>query len=540
MIIDRKRAVSISIFAAFALSLGALSARAEAPSVLTYQGRLQEAGALVTANRDVEIKLCQDAVGTGCVATGVNSVNVVNGLFRTTFTTNIGLPDLAAPGKNWFLELNVGPVGGGRTVLLPREQLTSSAFAVVAATANYLYAPNFGPGPLAVINNLPGAGVLFSVGGSTLTAANGNVGVGTNNPLALLHVVGTMPNQMIQLESSVAGGNPAMMVRSNNPAAGPASLILERQALGAADIQFNTTGANDWRFRVPSSSNSLNLFDQNLNPVMTWTKGHTIGFGTSSPQALILNYGNGKIGSLLDISDPNVARLNMHSSGGQEVALEHDGFGLNVVVAGNAAAVNNVVRFNIGPTASAFNNTPVLRLTNYAVQTSTTVNSQGSLSVQGAGAAFTMQVSTDNNGFAPNFVVDTTGKIGIGTSNPAELLEINGRSTGAHMAANQVTAPTIGTTCGGAAPAVTAGSTDMSGSFTFSTGGGGGNCSTTLTFNSPYSAAPKSVILTAGNAAAATFQVQIYISATNTTNFVMTNPINPAVGPLTYYYFVVQ
>ncbi|MBI5623892.1 MAG: tail fiber domain-containing protein [Elusimicrobia bacterium] len=106
--------------------LAAPSAWAGAPDLISYQGRLQENGALVTGPRDVEIRLC-DQVGT-CYSTGVQAVQVNYGIFRTTFTT-AALPPGALASGSWFIE-----VGVNGNYLSPREQLSSTPYALMASS----------------------------------------------------------------------------------------------------------------------------------------------------------------------------------------------------------------------------------------------------------------------------------------------------------------------------------------------------------------------------------------------------------------------
>src|SRR5258708_588993 len=79
-----------ALLGAAALScLLAPQARADAPALMTYQGRLKESGLPVTGNRAIDIvlyKTLAGACGGTCTDTGAQNVSVVNGLFRTTFT----------------------------------------------------------------------------------------------------------------------------------------------------------------------------------------------------------------------------------------------------------------------------------------------------------------------------------------------------------------------------------------------------------------------------------------------------------------------
>ena len=114
----------------------------------------------------------------------------------------------------------------------------------------------------------------------------------------------------------------------------------------------------------------------------------------------------------------------------------------------------------------------------------------------------------------------------------------------AHFESTQTTAPTIGmTTCAGS-PGVTSGSTDAAGSFTTGTLGTGGSCTITITFNKAYSIAPKSVLITPMNSAAADTSAsgpQPYVSSTTPTTFVVTFRTSVGTGSAyQFYYWVIE
>lgn len=119
------------------------------------------------------------------------------------------------------------------------------------------------------------------------------------------------------------------------------------------------------------------------------------------------------------------------------------------------------------------------------------------------------------------FVADSaTKKISItGSGSAFASLALNN----AHFSTSQTTAPTIGalTNCGTSPlSAVTAGSTDMAGSFSITTGSGGtaSSCGATITFSQAYSATPKSIIII-GKTDAASAARQIYVSSSAAATF---------------------
>ncbi|MCX2934657.1 hypothetical protein ORI20_30775 [Mycobacterium sp. CVI_P3] len=144
-----------------------------------------------------------------------------------------------------------------------------------------------------------------------------------------------------------------------------------------------------------------------------------------------------------------------------------------------------------------------------------------------------------NTSLANLFVADTTNMIitiaGSDTSYASLTL------TDAHFKSTQTTPPTIAapTNCGaGATAAVAAGSTDTAGSFTITTGtdGTSSTCDATITFQQPYGAAPKSIIIVGkGNGAAV--DREIYVTSEATTGFNITFNKSAAGADSTVYEF---
>lgn len=149
----------------------------------------------------------------------------------------------------------------------------------------------------------------------------------------------------------------------------------------------------------------------------------------------------------------------------------------------------------------------------------------------------------DNGGWQPLFTADTNAMniIVAGTTTSFATLTL----TNAHVASTQTTKPTISTpiNCGSTPSAqVTAGSTDSAGSFTITTGSGTPtNCDSVLTFNQPYGAAPKSIILTpALSIGGATVSTDARVSAADQNSFTAQIDSPAASSAYSYYYWVVQ
>jgi len=101
-------------------------------STFTYQGRFTDGGTAANGTYDMQFKLFDEA-GNQIGSTITNgAVTVVSGVF----TVQLDYGAASFPGANRFLELGVRLAGSGDpyTVLAPRQQLTSTPYALRSAT----------------------------------------------------------------------------------------------------------------------------------------------------------------------------------------------------------------------------------------------------------------------------------------------------------------------------------------------------------------------------------------------------------------------
>ncbi|MDD5627479.1 MAG: hypothetical protein PHU21_00325 [Elusimicrobia bacterium] len=122
------------------------------------------------------------------------------------------------------------------------------------------------------------------------------------------------------------------------------------------------------------------------------------------------------------------------------------------------------------------------------------------------------------------------------------FVTISGGGAGAHLRATQTTAPTVGTpsSCGySPSAAMAAGSTDMAGAITITSGGGAGvsTCATVVTFHRPYAAAPKAILITGSPEAA---YYGLGVSAKTNATFTVAMHDSPANLAYTVYYIVIE
>jgi hypothetical protein len=160
-----RRALCLWTLTALLIGVGAVRAQTTA---FTYQGKLTDGGSPADGTYDLQFQLF-DAVAAGNQIGSTLaqlSVPVTNG----AFTAQLDFGAAAFPGDDRFLEIGVRPGGSAAayTVLSPRTQITSTPYAVRAASA-------------ASVDGLSGG----------MLSAN-SVDIGTDTPHSLpLHVNGT-------------------------------------------------------------------------------------------------------------------------------------------------------------------------------------------------------------------------------------------------------------------------------------------------------------------------------------------------------------
>src|SRR5882672_1376830 len=126
---------SLAFVAAMLLILfGATSAFAQT-SGFTYQGRLTDGGTVANGNYDFQFALWDSLSGGAQIGSTqtLSNVSVSNGVF--TVTLDLGAPSF--PGEDRFLEISARSTGSGAfTLLRPRQQVTSTPYAVRSANAS--------------------------------------------------------------------------------------------------------------------------------------------------------------------------------------------------------------------------------------------------------------------------------------------------------------------------------------------------------------------------------------------------------------------
>jgi hypothetical protein len=271
----------------------AVSARAQS-SAFTYHGRLNNNGTPVTGAYDMQFSV-YDADAAGQLVAGpvsLNALGVANGLFQARIDFGAGV--FTGPAR--WLEIQVRPAGNGNyETLSPRQELTSSPYAIraqtagtaadvsngsvvkslnslrddvaLAAGANVTIAPN---GNTLTISSTGPGGTVWSLNGANAFYNAGNVGIGSSAPNHRLRISGG--------PGWTANGWAGAMEIDN-----------------ASAIGWRGNAAGN-RFGIGQSIGGLYFFNTASDPgntanaanyVMTLSDAGNVGFGTTSPASKI-------------------------------------------------------------------------------------------------------------------------------------------------------------------------------------------------------------------------------------------------------------
>src|SRR5712691_11541231 len=157
------------VVAVFSILLGATAALGQTTG-FTYQGRLTDGGTPANGNYDLQFALF-DSLANGAQVGSTQTINTV-AVSNGVFTVSLDFGASAFTGASRFLEISARPSGGGSfTLLSPRQQITSTPYAVRslnAASADSVPASGVPAGSANYIQNAtsPQASSNFNISGN--------------------------------------------------------------------------------------------------------------------------------------------------------------------------------------------------------------------------------------------------------------------------------------------------------------------------------------------------------------------------------------
>jgi hypothetical protein len=392
---------------AFAIAFaGPLQAQTPLGSGLTYQGQLTQSGQAASGLYDLRACLFAEPSGgqpLAC-ASDFNAWPVEAGLF--TLPLDFGSQHFS--GQQRWLQLSVRSAGSGSalTPLSPRQALTAAPYALFALSGNQGPTGPAGPagatgatgpaGPAGAIGATGPAGPVgpagpmgpqgpagdgfWTLNGTSVYYSGGNLGLGTSTPAAHLEVRKT-GDASLRLRSMSTGG----------------SGLLELMAPAGTALTPNTLG--ELRF-LDSAASVLGGLSYSAGGIAS---GNGLRFSAGGSMRLLINsLGNVGIGTsvpdrLLDLRSDEQAMLRLRSgvTTGSRLELQGvtpDGFGSSTY--GELAFLNSA--------------------------------GEDRASIAMADAFIGGQALRFRVAGSERMRVTSTGRVGIGTSNPQDALDVNG------------------------------------------------------------------------------------------------------------------
>jgi hypothetical protein len=422
---------TLSTLASLCACLLANSLQAQG-TAFTYQGRLNNGANPANGSYDLTFTLFGTNSGGNAFGSLTNSPTAVtNGLF--TVTLDFGNQ---FPGADRWLEIGLRTNGGGAfTTLTPRQQLTPTPYAIYAETANGLGGTVLAS-QLASIGNTNGGFENFFVGPSGNATTSGHHNTANGFQALLNNTSGSWntANGAFALSNNDDGANNtangALALSNNDDGA-------NNTANGYAALFFNTSGSHNTANGVlalyNNTNGSYNTADGAFALLNNTTGSNNIALGHNAGLNITTGSGNIVIGNQGLATDTNIIRIGSGQT--QTFIAGNVGIGIGTTSPGKLLQVGSPTSTTDGMIRLSCGNGSAQRSWDIGVPYGTNV----------ATPPYYGFVVNDASAGVTRLAIDwNTGNVGIGTTNPANKLDVQGSADFSGNVGIGTTTPTKG------------------------------------------------------------------------------------------------
>jgi hypothetical protein len=410
---------------------------AEVPASINYQGRLTDSLGMPLADGNYNITFSiynASSGGTQLWTSGAQSVLVINGLFNYQPGSNVIFPaDLFSADTSRWLGITVG----ANPELEPRTKITSVAYAyhaLHADTADYAYAS-------------PGGQNGWSDSGTEVytTNINDSVGIGTSNPQAKLHI--ETPGTTTKIGQSAIG------VYAEHPMSASYGYLAASNvgAYGYSDDLYGVQGSTYNGYGIyggTAHDDGFGVYGYNLSGNYGYLGGADYGvYGNSAGG--YAGYFEGRLYSSGFAGFGTIPETKVHIAGGNwdltategDFKIGNSNIRLKIGIATGGGGAGDVrIRSHGGTNRLILGSgtDDIITMVNQKVGIRTfepeaTLHVYGNLHVEGTSQDISWQSGEhlqigdyDGVTFTERFRITNDGKVGIGTNNPQDKLQVSG------------------------------------------------------------------------------------------------------------------